>query len=90
MLQKYDEISKFYLTLLSKLKKSLEISPYFCGLLRMYELYWCYFKYEIMHFNPNQNLVHTLALERATFSLSLEANINLLIVVLLYVFYIAP
>ena len=50
----------------------------------------CNFKYRTIQFNPNQNLVHTLALERATFSLSLEANINLLIVVLLYVFYIAP
>ena len=37
---KFDEISKFYLKLLRSFKKRLEISSYFCGLLRIYELYW--------------------------------------------------
>ena len=31
---KFDEISKFYLKLFSSVKKSLEISSYFCGLLK--------------------------------------------------------
>ena len=37
-LQKYDETSKLFLNLLSNVKKSLEISSYFFGFLKMYEL----------------------------------------------------
>jgi hypothetical protein len=38
----FDEISKFNLKLLSSVKKSLEISSYFCGPLRIYEHYFSY------------------------------------------------